>query len=170
MSEETTTIEARVGDALRDREETVAVAESCTGGLIGSRITDIPGASDYFELGVVTYAYGSKLRELSVPREVLDDHGAVSKPTAQAMARGVRDRGGADWAIATTGVAGPTGGTPETPVGTVYIGIAHAGPWESGDSWATVEHHVFDGSRTDIKAKIATRALAALHEYVRAEN
>ncbi len=169
MSEETTTIEARVGDVLRERAETVAVAESCTGGLIGSRITDIPGASDYFELGVVTYAYGSKLRELAVPREVLDNHGAVSEPTAQAMARGVRDRGGADWAIATTGVAGPTGGTPETPVGTVYIGIAHAGPWESGASWATVEHHVFDGSRTDIKAKIATRALAALHEHVRAE-
>lgn len=172
MSEDTATIadtvEARVGEALREREETVAVAESCTGGLVGSRITDIPGASDYFEVGVVTYAYGSKLRELAVPREVLDEHGAVSEPTARAMARGIRDRGGADWAVATTGVAGPTGGSSETPVGTVYIGIAHAGPWDSGASWATVEHHVFDGTRTTIKDRIATRALEALHEQVEA--
>ncbi len=159
-------IEAKLGAQLRNREETVAVAESCTGGLIGSRITDIPGASAYFELGLITYAYGSKLQALTVPRETLDEHGAVSEPTAAAMARGIRDRAGAQWGIATTGVAGPTGGTEETPVGTVYIGIAHAAPWDSGDSWVTVEHHVFDGSRTEIKQQIATRALTALAERV----
>jgi len=153
--------EEQLGDALRDRGASVAAAESCTGGLIGSRLTDVPGASDYFDRSVVTYSYDAKLA-LGVPREFLDDEGAVSEPVARAMARGVRDRAGVEWAVSTTGIAGPTGGTDEKPVGTVYIGVARAAEWGSGDSDASVERYVFDGSRREIKSRIATRALEDL--------
>lgn len=159
---ETDAIAATVGERLRERDETLAVAESCTGGLIGSLITDVPGASDYFDRGYITYAYGAKLAELAVPREILDEHGAVSTPTAKAMARGARDRADTTWGVATTGVAGPTGGTSETPVGTVFIGIAYAAPWESGASTASVSRYEFDGSRTEIKQQIAEQALQDL--------
>ncbi len=151
-----------VGDALRDREETLAVAESCTGGLIGAAITAIPGASDYFDSGLATYAYDAKRRQLGVSREALDDHGAVSEPVAREMARGVRDVTDVTWGVATTGVAGPTGGTAENPVGTVYIGVAYAAPWDSGDSYATVSRYVFDGDRADVRAKTVDRALEDL--------
>lgn len=160
-------IEQRVGEALRDAEGTVAVAESCTGGLIGSLLTDVPGSSDYFDRSVVTYAYDAKLTELAVPREHLDDHGAVSEPVAKAMARGVRDVAGTDWGVSTTGVAGPGGGSEETPVGTVFIGVAYAGEWGSGESYATVSHHLFEGSRVEIKEQIAETALQELLEAVR---
>jgi len=155
-------IEKRVGDALRDREETIAVAESCTGGLVGSLLTDVPGSSAYFERSLVTYSYDAKQELLAVSREALDDHGAVSEPVATEMARGVRDTAGTDWGVATTGVAGPTGGSPETPVGTVHIAVAHAAPWETGRSNSTVRHYEFDGSRTEVKAKIASQALSDL--------
>ncbi|MFC7097538.1 CinA family protein [Halobaculum marinum] len=161
-------IEARVGDALRAAGETVATAESCTGGLIGSLLTDVAGSSDYFDRSVVTYSYDAKLEELAVPREHLDAEGAVSEPVARAMARGVRDTAGVDWGVATTGIAGPDGGTAEKPVGTVYIGVAYAGDWGSGESDATVVRYEFDGSRTEIKAQIARRALRDLHEAVEA--
>lgn len=159
-------IEAEVGDLLADREETVAVAESCTGGLIGSLLTDVSGSSEYFDRGFVTYAYGSKLQELCVPREVLDAHGAVSEPTAREMAQGVRDRAGTTWGVSSTGVAGPSGGTEETPVGTAFIGIAHAAEWGTGDSGATVERYEFDGSRTEVKRQIARQALSDLRAAV----
>ncbi len=152
-------IEATVGDALRDRGEFLAAAESCTGGLIGSLLTDVPGSSDYFDRSVVTYSYEAKMEALGVPREVLDDVGAVSSPVAEQMARGVRDAAGVTWGVATTGIAGPTGGTEEKPVGTVYIAVSHAADWGTGDSWCTVERYVFDGSRREIKRKIAERAL-----------
>ncbi|OLZ40518.1 damage-inducible protein CinA [Natrinema saccharevitans] len=151
-----------VGDVLRDREETLAVAESCTGGLIGAAITAVPGASDYFDAGLTTYAYGAKRRHLGVSREALDDHGAVSEPVAREMARGVRDVTDVTWGVATTGVAGPTGGTEATPVGTVYIGVAHAAPWDSGDSYATVSRYVFDGDRAVVRAQTVDRALEDL--------
>lgn len=157
----------QLGQLLRDREETVAVAESCTGGLISSRITDIPGASAYFELGLITYAYGTKLNQLAVPRELLDEHGAVSQPVAKAMAQGIRDRGGASWGLATTGVAGPGDGSASPPPGTVCIGIAYSAPWGSGESFRTVDRYHFDGDRTTVKDKIATQALTELSEYVK---
>ena len=157
-------IEERVGDVLREREEHVATAESCTGGLVGSLLTDVPGSSDYFDRSFVTYSYDAKLEELGVAREVLDEEGAVSEPVARAMARGARDAAGVTWGVATTGIAGPSGGTEEKPVGTVYVGVAHAGEWGSGDSWCTVERYVFDGTRTEIKRKIAERALTDLVE------
>jgi nicotinamide-nucleotide amidase len=108
-------------EACRDRGWTLATAESCTGGMVAERITEISGASDAFVGAVVAYANEVKARELSVPEEVLREHGAVSAETAAAMARGVRERLGADVAIAVTGIAGPDGGSPEKPVGLVYI-------------------------------------------------
>jgi len=155
-------VEARIGEALRDRGETVAVAESCTGGLVGSLLTDIPGSSAYFDRSLVTYSYDAKQQLLAVSRESLDDHGAVSEPVAREMARAVRDTAGTDWGVATTGVAGPTGGSPETPVGTVYVGVARAAPWETGESGSSVTHYEVEGSRTEVKTKIARQALSDL--------
>ncbi|WP_226012560.1 CinA family protein [Halomicrobium salinisoli] len=159
-------IEDRVGEALREAEATVAVAESCTGGLIGSLLTDVPGSSDYFDRSLVTYSYDAKRDLLAVAREALDDHGAVSDPVARQMARGVRDTADADWGVATTGVAGPTGGTEETPVGTAYVAVAYAAPWGSGESRTTVERYEFEGDRTEVKARIARQALADLLDAV----
>jgi len=155
-------VEERVGDALRAADQLVAVAESCTGGLIGSLLTDVPGSSDYFDRSVVTYSYDAKLSELAVPREYLDEEGAVSESVARAMARGVRDTAGTDWGVSTTGIAGPDGGSDGKPVGTVYIGVAYAGAWGTGESDVAVERYEFDGTRTEIKAQIARQALVDL--------
>jgi len=108
---------ARLGDLLADRGETLAVAESLTGGLIGSRVTDVSGASAYFDRGFVTYAYDAKRELLGVSRESLDAHGAVSAPVAREMAAGARDRAGVDWAVAVTGIAGPAGERQKNPSG-----------------------------------------------------
>ncbi|MBZ6493417.1 CinA family protein [Natrinema longum] len=151
-----------VADALRDTGETLAVAESCTGGLIGAAITAVPGASDYFDSGLTTYAYDAKRRHLGVSREALDEHGAVSEPVAREMAQGIRDVTDVTWGISTTGIAGPTGGSEETPVGTVYIGISHGAPWGSEESYATVSRYVFDGDRAAVRAKTVDQALADL--------
>ncbi|MFB6119871.1 MAG: CinA family protein [Halobacteriaceae archaeon] len=158
-------VEERVGDLLREAEATVAAAESCTGGLIGSLLTDVPGASDYFDRSSVTYTYDAKL-DTGVSREALDEYGAVSAPVAKQMAQGVRDAGGTDWAVSTTGIAGPTGGTPDKPVGTVFIGVAHAGDWGTGATYAAAHRRTFDGSRTEIKEQIARAALRALETAV----
>ena len=159
-------IEARVGDALREREATLATAESCTGGLVASLVTDVAGSSDYFDRGVVTYAYDAKRGLLGVTREALDEHGAVSEQVARQMARRVRDLAGTTWGVSVTGIAGPEGGTPGKPVGTVYVGVAYAGEWGSGDSYASVEHHVFSGDRGSVKEHAARRALTFLYEHV----
>lgn len=155
-------VEERIGDALRERDATVAVAESCTGGLIGSLLTDVPGSSDYFDRSVVTYSYDAKLTELAVSRESLDDHGAVSAPVAKQMAAGVRDTAGTTFGLSTTGIAGPEGGSEEKPVGTVYIGRAYAADWGTGGSYTEVSRHVFDGTRPEIKEQIARTALELL--------
>ncbi|MGM0398377.1 MAG: CinA family protein [Halobacteriota archaeon] len=160
MTEETPVAE-RIGEALSAAGETLSTAESCTGGLIGSLVTDVPGSSDYFDRAYVTYSYDAKL-ELGVGREALDEHGAVSEPVAIEMARASRDRAGTTWGVATTGIAGPAGGTEEKPVGTVFIAIAFAAPWGSQDSYATVERETFDGTRREIKSAIARRSLELL--------
>ncbi|MCU4925621.1 CinA family protein [Halobacteria archaeon AArc-dxtr1] len=152
----------QVADVLRARGETVSVAESCTGGLIGAAITAVPGASDYFEAGLTTYAYDAKRRHLGVSREALDEHGAVSEPVAREMACGVRDVTDVTWGIATTGVAGPTGGDKETPVGTVYVGVAYAGPWGAETSASWVSRYVFDGDRAAVRAQTVDQALSDL--------
>ena len=159
-------IEEAVGDRLRNREETLAVAESLTGGLVCSRLTAVPGASDYFDRGVVAYSNGAKQTDLGVSRESLDADGAVSESVAREMARGVRDTAGTTWGISTTGIAGPTGGTDEKPVGLVYIGVAYAGPWGSESSFARVDRHVFDGDRQTVAQKSAAAALSALDEAI----
>lgn len=119
-----TTMEAEVGRLLLQNGKTLALAESCTGGLIASRITDVAGSSAYFLGGVVAYSNDVKKQHLGVRAETLAEHGAVSEATAEAMAHGVRERHGADIGIGVTGIAGPDGGTAEKPVGTVCIGMA----------------------------------------------
>jgi nicotinamide-nucleotide amidase len=165
-TEPVTPVEQRIGDALRKADATVAVAESCTGGLIGSLLTDIPGSSDYFDRSIVSYSYDAKLSELAVSRESLDTHGAVSAPVATQMAAGVRDTAGTTFGLSTTGIAGPTGGTEENPVGTVFIGRAYAAEWGTGESYTEVSRHVLDGDRVAIKEGIARTALELLLEDI----
>ncbi|MDM7921580.1 MAG: competence/damage-inducible protein A [Pyrinomonadaceae bacterium] len=118
------TMEQVIGRMLKERGKTVSVAESCTGGLIGRRITEVPGSSAYFIEGCVTYANEAKIRTLNVPRETLESFGAVSAETAEAMAKGMLERSGTDYAVSVTGIAGPDGGSEEKPVGTVFVGYA----------------------------------------------
>ena len=123
---EAETMPAVAGRLLREQGRTLALAESCTGGLVAELVTGIPGSSDYFLGGVVAYANAAKESLLGVPRELLDRHGSVSDPVARAMAEGVRRRFGADLGVATTGISGPGGGTPEKPVGLVHVALARA--------------------------------------------
>jgi nicotinamide-nucleotide amidase len=159
-------IAERLGERLRADGASLATAESATGGLVASLVTDVPGASDYFDRGVVTYAYDAKREVLGVTREALDEHGAVSEPVARQMARRVRDRSGTTWGLSVTGVAGPTGGTEEKPVGTVYLGVAYAAEWGSRASYADVERRQFEGSRSTVKSKAAEAALELLLSHV----
>ena len=122
--EDGTTVQESVANLLKERGKTVAVAESCTGGAIASRFTALPGASAYFLCGVVSYSNEAKIALLGVDPETLARHGAVSREVAEQMAEGVRRIAGADYAVATTGIAGPTGGSPDKPVGTVWIAVA----------------------------------------------
>ena len=116
-------LEAVLGDLLIAKDLTIAVAESCSGGLLASRITDVPGSSAYFERGVVCYSNRAKIEWVGVPEALIAEHGAVSEPVAEAMAAGVRDLAASSVGIAVTGIAGPGGGTPEKPVGTVAIAV-----------------------------------------------
>ncbi len=125
------TLEAVTGRLLAESGQTLATAESCTGGLVSERITAVPGASAYYRGGVVAYANEAKTALLGVPEALLREHGAVSEPVARAMAEGARERFGADLAISTTGISGPDGGTPEKPVGLVFVGLARAGASEA---------------------------------------
>jgi len=158
-----TSLVERVGDRLRETGAMVAVAESSTGGLVCSRLTDVPGSSEYFDRGVVSYSNAAKVEVLGVASATLDEHGAVSEPTAREMAVGVCELAGTAWGVSTTGVAGPGGGTPRTPVGTVYIGVAHSDR-DDGDtaSVVTADRYEFDGSRGECKHKFTRQALTDL--------
>ncbi|MHC1742170.1 MAG: CinA family nicotinamide mononucleotide deamidase-related protein [Syntrophobacteraceae bacterium] len=144
-----------VGDLLRRRGWTLAVAESCTGGLLARRITAVPGASDYFDRGFITYSNQAKVDLLQVPAALIDAHGAVSEPVARAMAEGALRQARARAALAITGIAGPTGGAPDKPVGTVFIGCAVEGR-------VIVERHQFSGDRERIQERSAHAALIQL--------
>ena len=118
------TMEEVVGNLLRENGETLSVAESCTGGLIGARLTDVAGSSDYFIEGAVVYANRAKIETLDVSAELIEKYGAVSAKVAEAMAKGMREKAKTDYAISVTGIAGPSGGTAEKPVGLVFVGYA----------------------------------------------
>jgi nicotinamide-nucleotide amidase len=119
-------LEDVINHLMRSRALTLATAESCTGGMIADRITNVPGASDFFLRGFITYSNLSKIEVLGVPLELLERHGAVSREVAESMARGAREAARTDLALSVTGIAGPTGGSPEKPVGTVWIGFSDA--------------------------------------------
>jgi nicotinamide-nucleotide amidase len=124
-------MEQVVGELLLKKQQTLALAESCTGGLIAHRITRVAGSSAYFLGGAVTYSNQEKIRALGVDRAIVENFGAVSRETALAMSQGIRERTGASIALSVTGVAGPSGGTPEKPVGTVWVSIARANGHEA---------------------------------------
>ena len=136
-------------------QQTLGTAESCTGGLIGHSLTNIPGASTWFQGGVIAYANTAKTKLLGVPLALIEKHGAVSAPVAQAMAQGARKALRSDFAIATTGIAGPTGGTTTKPVGLVFIAIAT--PQRS-----MVRKFIFKGTRLNIKKQTLDKALNLL--------
>ncbi|MCC2671460.1 MAG: competence/damage-inducible protein CinA [Armatimonadetes bacterium] len=152
-----TTLEAAVIELLKSRGRTVACAESCTGGGLGARLTSVSGSSAAFLGGVVTYSNDAKVKLLGVDPALLETHGAVSAPVAEAMARGVQERLGADLAVSITGVAGPDGGTAEKPVGLVYVGVA------TPERVFAVENH-FIGIREDVRRRSTQVALQLLRE------
>jgi PncC family amidohydrolase len=152
-------LEVIVGRLLDARGLTLAVAESCTGGLVGHRITNVPGSSDYYRGSITAYADGVKEALLRVPGKTLVEHGAVSEQTAREMAEGVRKVVGADLGVSVTGIAGPTGGTPKKSVGLVFVALAAPdGVW--------VDRHVFEGDRWENKARSAEATLDLVRRYL----
>ena len=155
-----TKLEQKIYQVCAERGWTVAVAESCTGGLISHTLTNVPGASRYFALAVIAYSYPSKERLLRVPHRVLLRHGAVSRAVVLAMARGAQHLARANAGVAVTGIAGPGGGMPGKPVGTVWIGVATARS-------ARAFRHRFTGNRLTIKRLAARAALRHLYALLR---
>ena len=152
-------MEEVVGALLLQRKMTLSAAESCTGGLISGRITNIAGSSAYFERGVVVYSNAAKTELLGVPADLIEQHGAVSREVAAAMAQGIRERAKTGLGLAVTGIAGPSGGTPEKPVGLVYISLA------SPDGTKTDEHR-FLGTRSQVRQRTAQMALDMVRRYL----
>lgn len=152
-------IEEEVGELLRKTGLTVAVAESCTGGLIGHLFTSVSGSSACFAGGIIAYSDRVKIEQLGIEAAVLHENGAVSEPVARGMAAGVMREFETDIGIGTTGIAGPEGGTPEKPVGLVHIAVA-------GRSGTVSDRVVFEGDRSTIKQEAAHRALKMLRDYL----
>ena len=150
-----------IADALRQRGWLLATAESCTGGLIAAACTDLAGSSDWFERGFVTYSNAAKTELLGVPPALIEQHGAVSEPVARAMVAGAVAHSAAHVSVAVTGVAGPTGGSEDKPVGTVWFG------WCVGGQCST-ERQLFAGDRASVRTQSAQHALAGLLARVRA--
>ncbi len=152
-------LEQEVARLLLSLRITIAVAESCTGGLICHRLTNVSGSSDYLERGVVAYSNRSKTELLGISEQVIEEHGAVSEVCVRAMASSVKHLAGTDLGLSVSGIAGPTGGTLEKPVGTVYIAMA----WnEDVQCW----RHFFEGSRTEIKQQTSEEALLRIREHL----
>jgi PncC family amidohydrolase len=153
-------LEFVIGEKLRARGLKLATAESCTGGLVGDRITNIPGSSDYYLGGVVAYAYEAKVAMLGVSWDTLQSFGAVSRETVLEMARGVRKALSADIAISVSGIAGPGGGLPNKPVGTTWLGLS-----TPEGEWARI--YCFDGDRENNKANSSEAALQFVMDYLK---
>lgn len=154
-------LEQVVGDQLRSLGWRLATAESCTGGLLASRLTDVPGSSEYFDLGVIAYADWAKTKLLGVDARAVAAHGAVSEPVARALAAGARDRGAAEVGVGITGIAGPSGGSELKPVGTVLIAVAFPG----GER---VERYRFLGGRDAVKSQATQAALDLVRRALQA--
>ena len=153
------TLEEIIAEALTEKRLTIAVAESCTGGLIANRLTDVPGSSVYFERGLVTYSNEAKIQLLGVPPEIIEQHGAVSEETARLMAEGVRRIAKTALGLSSTGIAGPTGGSKEKPVGTVYVALA--------DGAQTIcRHYTYRWDRKRNKLVSSEAALFLLKNYL----
>jgi len=150
-------LEKAIGDLLRQKGWILSIAESCTGGLICDRITDVSGSSDYFMGGMVTYSNESKAKHLGIPLDYIRKYGAVSPQVARRMARGVRKAFGTTFGLSTTGVAGPTGGTRRSPVGRVFVGLA-----AGRKVW--VKKLDLKGTRREIKEKATEKALQFFYE------
>ncbi len=152
-------LEKRIGDLLRERGWTLSVAESCTGGLVCDRITDVSGSSDYFMGGMVNYSNESKAKHLGIPLNYIRKNGAVSPQVAKKMAQGVRKTFHTTFGLSTTGVAGPTGGTKRSPVGRIFIGIA-----KGNRTW--VKKLDLKGSRREIKEEAMEKDLQYFYEIL----
>jgi nicotinamide-nucleotide amidase len=159
FSETGESLEQVVGLLLTKQKMTLAVAESCTGGLLSHRLTNVPGSSAYFLEGVVAYSNAAKVDLLAVPPDLIESYGAVSFFVARAMASGIRRRARADLGLAVTGIAGPAGGTPEKPVGLVFIALS----WPGG---VEVQKNLFPGKREQIKLQSAQRALDLVRRHL----
>lgn len=153
------TLESIIGQLLIKQKKTLAVAESCTGGLISHTLTNVPGSSKYFMRGIVAYSNETKMELLNVPADIIETHGAVSRETAEAMAVGVQKTSGTDIGLSVTGIAGPDGGTPEKPVGLVFIG------YSDGQN-IDVQKHIFFKERLVNKTRTAITALDFLRKHL----
>lgn len=158
-AEPTQPVEAIVAKLLTEQKQTLAVAESCTGGLITHRLTNIPGSSVFLIVGVIAYAYEAKVIALGVSWETLNKYGAVSEETAFAMAHGVRERFSTSLGLSVTGIAGPGGATPGKPVGLTYIALV-----DNNDK--VIERRVWQGDRIQVKEQSAQAALELLRRYM----
>jgi len=145
----------KVSSLLKEKGIKIATAESCTGGLVGHTLTNIPGSSLYFDRGVISYSNRAKVELLDVPEDIIERFGPVSEEVARAMAEGIRKKAKVDIGLSVTGIAGPTGGTKEKPVGLVYIGISHHGG-------TIVKKFQFEGDRLTIKERACEEALRML--------
>ncbi|MEF8880004.1 MAG: CinA family protein [Candidatus Thermoplasmatota archaeon] len=148
---------SKLYDVLTAKKLKVATAESCTGGLIGHTLTNTSGSSTYFDRGVISYSNAAKIELLGVSKKILEEHGAVSREVAKAMAEGIRKKSGVDLGVSSTGIAGPTGGTKEKPVGLVYIGV-------SDSNETVVKKFVFDKDRLGNKKCTRDAAVEMLLE------
>ena len=152
-------LEKLIGDLLRKKGWTLSIAESCTGGLVSDRITDISGSSDYFMGGMVNYSNESKAKHLGIPLDYINRYGAVSPQVARKMAQGVRKAFNTTFGLSTTGVAGPTGGTKRSPIGRVFIGIS-----DGRRTWVRKED--LKGNRRAIKRKAAEKSFEFFYEIL----
>ena len=153
-------IEEEVGRLLRKYKLNLSLAESCTGGLVSSRITDIPGSSDYFKMGLVSYSNESKINELLIPGSVIKKYGAVSSQVAELMSLGIVKKSGSDLGVGITGIAGPGGGTKDKPVGTVHISLAYR------KKIIISQRYAFIGGREQIKLITSTQALDLIRKFL----